>query len=224
MIRLLLIALALPYTATAAEIVVAPYTDRPLDFRLHFTQASLDLDYGGARIDTTVERIGVAWRERYGRNLQLGLFGGYAYLTQGNNAATAGRELDGYHAGFSLDLELFTIERATLFLAAAWLYQKVDDDDGAQRVVISWNEPSARIGVSGLLGGAVRAYGGARYGSIDGQQRLRGTINETRAIGQTDRSGGFVGLELNLEREGYVGVVAESGPDRHTSVYFGRRF
>lgn len=222
--RLLLIALALPWAAAADENAVSLYAERPLDFSLHFSQASLDLDDGNTRIDTTVERIGVAWRERYGERLQLGLFGGYAFLTQDNSPATAGRELDGYHAGFSLDLDLLTTEHVTLFLAAAWLYQRVDDGDDSQRVIISWNEPGVRLGARGLLGAGVRAYGGVRYADIDGRQRLSGTLNETRDIEQTDRTGGFFGLELLLEGDGYVGLAAESGPDREVSLYFGRRF
>ncbi len=221
--NLLLIALALPATAKAVESTAGLHPERPLDFSLYLLQARTDLDYGAARVDTTVDRLGIAWRERYGQRLHLGLFGGYAFLTQHNNAATAGRELNGYHAGFSFDLDLLASERAALFLAAAWLYQKVDDDDGAQRVVISWNEPSVRIGTSGLLGG-VRAYGGVRYGRIDGQQRLRGALDETRSVEKTNQTGAFFGLELNLERDGYVGVAGESGPDRRVSLYFGRRF
>jgi hypothetical protein len=64
-----------------------------------------------------------------------------------------------------------------------------------------------------------------RYGIIDGRQRVSGTVNETRPIEQTDRTGGMAGLELVLDTEGgYAGVVAESGPDRSVGVYFGRRF
>lgn len=221
--RLLLMALALPGLAGAADNGLALYSERPLDFSLRFSQASLDLDDGTARRDTSVDRITLAWRERYGERLQLGLLGGWSFLTQGNNPVTAGRELDGYHAGVSLDLDLYSAQRATLFLAAAWLYQRVDDESDSQRVVISWNEPSVRVGISGWVGGGVRAYGGARYGGIDGEQRLSGTLNETRAIAQVGRTGGFAGLELALERDGYVGVAA-SGPERRVSLYFGRRF
>ena len=221
--RLVLVAALYAAPASAdSEMRLTP--ERPLDFSLRISQHSLDLDYGGPVVDTTVDRIGVAWRERFGPALQLGLLGGYSFLTQGNNAVTAGRELSGYHAGFSLDLDLPASERLGVFLGATWLYQKVDDDDGAQRIVISWSEPSVRFGVSGLLAGRLRAYGGVRYGAIDGQQRLSGALNETRDIEQTDRTGAFAGLALLLEDDGYVGVTAESGIDRTAAVYFGRRF
>lgn len=222
--RWLLLALLLPALGAAGDRGATPYSDRPLDFSLHFSQADLDLDYGGTHVDTSVDRVGIVWRERYGERLQLALLGGYSFLTQGNNAPTAGRELEGYHAGVSLDLDLAVLSRATVFLHAVWLYQNVDDETGGQRVNISWSEPSLRFGASGALPGGVRVYGGVRYGRIDGRQRLSGTLNETRNIEETDRDGGFLGLELALDGDGYVGAIAESGMDRRAGLYFGRRF
>lgn len=199
-------------------------TDRPPDFSFSLSHHTMDLDYGGSRIDTTVDRIGVAWRERFGERLQLGLAGGYSFLTQSNNPPLAGRELSGYHAGMLLDLDLLSYERGGVSLHGAWLYQKMDDDNGMQQVVISWREPSASLRATARIGDALLVYGGARYGVIDGTQRLTGTINETRKISQTDRVGGFVGVQLNLEDNGYIGAAAAAGFDRYTGVYFGRRF
>lgn len=222
--RWLLLVLLLPGGVPATERYGGFYSDRPLDFSLHFSEANLDLDYGDGRVDTTVDRIGIVWRERYGKRLQLALLGGYTYLTQGNNPPTAGRELDGYHIGVSLDVDLAVLRRATMFLNAAWLYEKADDGSTGQDSVISWNAPSLRLGVRVPLGAGLQAYGGTRYGYIDGRQRLSGTVNETRDIEETDRAGAFVGLELVLDGDGYVGLVAESGVDRRAGLYFGRRF
>jgi hypothetical protein len=201
-----------------------PYSDRPLDFALTLSTRSYDLDYGGSNVDTSVDRVTASWRERYGPYLQLGFLGGPAYLTQTNNAATSGRELNGYHVGLSLDIDLLRRERVDVFFSAAWLYQKLDHADGSQRVVITTHEPSARLGAGLLLAKPVRAYGGARYGSIRGEQRQSGTINETRTVRESQQAGGFAGLELLLDRDGYVGLYAESGIDRSVGIYFGRHF
>lgn len=218
----------LPLLATLCAAAAAAdepwiYPERPLDFSLTFSQHALDLDYGAGIVDTSVDRIGVSWRERYGERVELGLVLGYSFLTQGNNIVTAGRELDGYHAGITLDVDLLRTERTLVFAGASWLYQDVDDDDGAQHVEITWREPSVRLGISGSVG-AVRAYGGVRYADIDGRQRLSGTLNETRDIEETDSSGAFAGLELALDDDGYIGIMGQSGPDRIAGLYFGRRF
>lgn len=218
------LALWLLLGATAAAADGGRYADRPPDFSLTLSHHRLDLDYGGPRIDTSVDRIGIAWRERFGERLQLGLAGGYSFLTQSNNPPLAGRELSGYHAGLLLDLDLITYERGGVSLHGAWFYQKMDDDDGIQQIVISWREPSVSLRATARIGDALVVYGGPRYGVIDGTQRLTGTVNETRKITQTDRVGGLVGVKLNLEDNGYIGAMAATGPDRYTGVYFGRRF
>lgn len=201
-----------------------PYTDRPLDFSVRFSQHDLDLDYGSARIDTSVDRIGIGWRERYGDRLQLGLIAGWTDLTQTNNPVSAGRELEGYHAGVSLDFDLLRFERVTVFVQGAFLYQRVDDDTSTQRIVIAWREPSAQLGAAANLGGGLSVYGGVRYGRIDGEQRSSGTLNETREIEESERGGAVAGLELRVEGDGYIGFSAASGTDQTFALYFGRRF
>lgn len=200
------------------------YTERPLDFSLGFEHRTLALDYGGATVDTAIDRIGVVWRERFGDRLDFGLIGGYSYLTQTNNAATAGIELNGYHAGVSFDLDLLAYETTKLTVQGMWVYQRLDHDDGSEQVVISWRQAEARLVAATAIGGGVNVYGGLRYGAIDGEQRLSGTVNETRTIQGVDRTGGVVGLELRLERNGYVGISAASGVDRGVNLYFGRVF
>lgn len=221
--RLALI-LALLAAPVGADDRMHPYSDRPLDFALTLSNRSYDLNYGDSKVDTSVDRITASWRERYGEHLQLGLFGGPAYLTQTNNSATSGRQLNGYHAGISLDLDLMRTQWVDAFFSAVWLYQKVDHDDGAQQVVIATREPSARLGAGVSIAPNVRAYGGVRYGSIRGEQRVSGTLNETRTVRESEQAGGFVGLELTLDRDGYVGLAGESGIDRGVRISFGRRF
>lgn len=218
---LALLACAAP--VSAQDWRAAAYADLPLDFSVRFARDELDLVGNGAG-DTTIDRVGIAWRERYGDRIELGLFLDYAALTQENNPVTAGRELTGYHAGVSLDADLLRLGRAALFLRAGLGYLRVDDDTPTQSIVLSWTQPTLRIGARGPIAGGLRAYGGVRYGTIDGEERLSGATNATTSLEEDDRVGGFAGLELALERGGYVGVSAETGPDRSVGIYFGRAF
>lgn len=222
--RRLVLMVALFAAPVGADDRMHPYSDRPLDFALTLSTGSFDLDYGDAKVDTSVDRITASWRERFGEHLQLGFFGGPAYLTQTNNILTAGRQLNGYHAGISLDIDLVRTSWVDSFFSAVWLYQQVDDDDGMRRVVIATREPSARLGAGVSIAPDVRAYGGVRYGSIRGEQRVSGTLSETRTVRESQQAGGFVGLELTVDRDGYVGLAGESGIDRTVKIYFGRRF
>lgn len=210
--------------SVAAEDRRDVYPARPLDFSLRFSHHHGSLDDNGVKIDNSVDRVSLVWRERFGERLQLGLAGGYAWLTQRNNAATAGRELNGYHAGFLFDLDLFRGRRVDAFLSGGWLYQNVSHDDGSEKVVIATREPSARLGAGLALDPNLRVYGGLRYGRIDGEQRRRGTVDETRTFTETRKTGGFAGLQLKLEGNGYVGLAIAAGSDRNVALYFGRRF
>ena len=82
-----------------------------------------------------------------GKRVTLGMYGGYAWLTQTNNPVTAGIELDGFHAGFSLHGVLLEGQRASLYGALDYTYQKVDHKSDAQSVVIDWAQPQAQLGV-----------------------------------------------------------------------------
>lgn len=219
-----LFVVALYLAITGPALAETPWTDRPLDFALHLSQTKLSLEYPGAgEIDTKVQRIGISWRERYGERLQLGLIGGGAYLTQSNNAATAGIEPNGYHTGLSLDIELYRSARFRADFRTQYLYQRVDHES-ANKIVIAWNELTAQATAAALVGGGLWAELGTRYGGIDGEQRLSGTINETRPIERNARAGAIVGLRLDVERDGYVGIRGVTGMDRGVALYFGRRF
>lgn len=212
-------------TASAcADDTALRHYDRPLDFSLALIHGTSDLDYGNTAVDTSFDRITLAWRERYGERLQLGLLGGPTRLTQSNNPATSGRELAGYHAGVSLDVDLARTNRFDAFFSANWIYQQVDDSNGTQKVVVNTREPNAQLGAGLTVGAGGRFYGGVRYSAINGEQRLSGTIDETRTIKETRRSGGFAGFEQTLEEDGYIGLAAQTGSNRTVSIYFGRHF
>ena len=212
------------YAGSAIAADGSPFSDRPLDFSLRVVDTELALDYGGTNVDTTLQRISIGWRERYGERLQLGLVGGPSYLTQRNNAATAGLELNGYHAAVSLDIGLYASPGARVDFNATYLYQRVDHDNAGQKVVIDWREPSAQLSAGAGLGAGLWVYAGARYGRIDGEQRRSGVQNETRTIARNAPAGALIGLELRLEHDGYIGLTGVSGVDRGVALYFGRRY
>ena len=195
-----------------------------LDFSLRFARTKTPLDYANRTHDTTSRWLGVSLREKAGKRVTLGMYGGYAWLTQTNNPVTAGLELDGYHAGFSLHAILLAGQRASLYGALEYSYQKVDHKTDVQTVVIDWAQPQAQLGVMLALAQKWRLYGGESYGMIDGEERASGSINHTLSFERGARSGGFVGLDLNVESDGYIGIEAQSGLMRGGEIYFKRRF
>ncbi len=213
-----------PVLAQATGPLVPNDRDAGPDLSLRFARAKMPLDYDGRAYDTNSRWIGLSLREKAGRYVTLGMYGGYAYVTQTGNPVTAGIELDGFHAGFSLHGVLFENRRATLFYAFDYTYQKVDHKNDTQTVVIDWSQPQALFGAIIPLAPNFRFYGGGSYGRIDGEERASGTINRTTDIGRAARGGGFLGLDLATDPDGYVGVELRHGVTRGGEIYFKRRY
>ena len=221
----LLLIFILPAPAEAAgPLVPADNNSSTLDFSLRFARTKMPLDYAGRTQDSTSSWLGVSLREQASKRVTLGMYGGYAWLTQTNNPVTAGIELDGYHAGFSLHGVLLEGQRASLYGALDYGYQKADHKGDAQTVVIDWTQSQAQLGVMLALAERWRLYGGGSYGKIDGEERASGSVNHTLAFERGARSGGFLGLDLNVETDGYIGIEARSGLMRGGEIYFKRRF
>lgn len=221
----MLLIFAMPALAKAAgPLVPADNSGSTLDFSLRFARAKMPLEYAGRTHDTTSRWFGFSLREQVSKRVTLGMYGGYAWLTQSSNPVTAGIELDGFHAGFSLHGVLLEGQRTSLYGTLDYGYQKVDHKDDSQTVVIDWAQPQAQLGVMLTLARHWRLYGGGSYGKIDGEERASGTVNHTLDFTRGAQSGGFLGLDLNVETDGYVGVELRSGLMRGGEIYFKRRF
>lgn len=222
--RLLALMALVTAGAAWADDPLPPAGDKALDFSLRFAHTTTDFYYDGSPVNTTVKWIGVSWREPLGARLYLGAFGGYSFLTQTNNALLAGAEADGYHAGVALHLVVYRGERLTLFATAGTVYQNVEFQGVTQTVELEWYQPGAELGGALALGGGVRVYGGGNYGFVSGQERAHGTIERTTNFERDARGGGFVGLDLDVDRDGYVGFETRTGVNRGSTIYFKRLF
>ncbi len=220
----LLLIFILPTLSEAAGPLAPQDNNSALDFSLRLARSKIPLDYGNRANDTTSRWLGASLREKAGKRVTLGMYGGYAWLTQNINPVTAGIELDGYHAGFSLHAVLLEGRHASLYGALDYTYQKVDHKSDAQTVVIDWAQPQAQLGVMLTLTQKWRLYGGGSYGKIDGEERASGSVNHTLTFERGAQSGGFLGLDLNVETDGYIGIEARSGLMRGAEIYFKRRY
>jgi hypothetical protein len=91
-------------------------------------------------------------------------------------------------------------------------------------VVIDWSESQAQLGAMVTLNRRFRMYGGGNYGYIDGEERASGAIDRTTNFERSARAGGFLGLDLNVDADGYVGVEAKTGLTRSAEIYFKRSY
>jgi len=219
------LALALPTFAHAAGPPPGATDNRTLDFAVEFANSKSVFHYkDGTSADTTLRSLGVTWYERMSPRVELGLYGGHAFLAQTGNVTTAGIEPDGYYAGIGVRAVLAQTRPLQLFFHATYSYQRVSKNDSLQSVTLSWDQPQAQLGVAFAPVGPLRAYGGISWGRIDGQERATGTTTRTINFETRRHSGGFAGLDFAVEQDGYVGMEAHAGLDRGAEIYFKKRF
>ena len=196
--------------------------NRNLDFGLRFASHRNSLDYDGISRDTTVKWISAGWREPFGP-VQLGLRLGYTFLTQTGNPATQGLELDGYHAGISLALDIARYRQGRIFFSADYVYQEVKHEGATQTVEMSWHDPRVNVGLHHGLGRQVFLLVGGSYGRTSGTERVENSAITTRHFSRND-GGAFLGLDITDNNRGTVGFVMRTGLDRGGSIYFKRLF
>jgi hypothetical protein len=217
--------LFMPGVVQAARPLIPDERDQTLDFSLYFMSSKAPFDYSdGNTYDTTSHMIGAEFREKVAKHLMLGMHGGYTWVTQSGNPLTSGIELGGYHAGLSLYGTIFESKRASLYYVFDYTYQQADNNDNNQSVTIEWSEPQALLGASILAGKRMRLYGGGGYGRIDGEERANGDVNHTTDFSRSARALGFLGLDLNLGPNGYIGVEAGAGLNRSAQIYFKQNY
>jgi hypothetical protein len=193
------------------------------EFTLQGGRADMTFDYSGTKVDTRVDMASLVLRQRIAEQIHLGVFGGWTALSQNANPATAGFKPQGYHAGISLDANFITHERWSAFGGAGYTYQRVEDDDAGQTVRLNWDEWRAYLGGSYGLG-AARFYGGINYGVADGTQRTTGAIDTTAGFETSGKAGGFLGVDLRVDQDDYIGVEGRSGLDEGWLLYFRHRY
>jgi len=217
--------LCTPGLAQAATPLMTDEPDRTMDFSLYFTRSKAPFDYSdGHTYDTTSRWIGLEFREKVAPSLMLGMHGGYTFVTQTANPLTSGMELNGYHFGLSLYGAFFESGRASLYYAFDYTYQQVENSNDSQSVTIEWSEPTAQLGASIMLSSQLRLYGGGGYGRINGEERASGDVSHTTDFSRSARALGFLGLDLNLGPNGYIGVEAGTGLTQSAEIYFKRSY
>jgi hypothetical protein len=162
-------------------------------------------------------------RQRVAEQIHLGALGSGTALTQNDNPAAAGLKPKGYRAGIALDVDIVTHERWSAFGSVAYTYQPVEDDDVRQAARLAWNEWRALLGGSVGLGVA-RFHGGASYGAVDGTRRITGAADDTARFEISGEASGFVGVDLRVDQDDYIGVEGRTGSDEGWLLYFRHRF
>jgi len=213
-------ALLLPAAAAAQGFVDNP----PLDFALHLERYDTTLSGGRDRIDLTVKRAGISTYGNDDPTLQPGLLLGYATLDSGDASFSSSSQPEGFYVGPALRSEFFANRHLTASVTGSYLYQRVRDETGGRQQTLEWQQWRLALATHWRLSTRVALLASGHYGAIDSQQRLEGTVNQSRSLTRGPGAGGRAGLEFQVDGNGRIGVAAERGEFDGLDIYFQRQF
>lgn len=195
-----------------------------VDFGLHLSRLDTPLHDGQQVINTIVKQLGIASFDMRQQTLRPGLAVGYAYLSDSNQAVTAGMELEGFYIAPALRGVLIDGRRGSVTLTATYLYQRVKDSNATQDVTLEWQQPQLDLDVKYQIARQMNLLLGGRYGRIDADEKVSGAVNQTLTLKSGPTLGYRAGLEFDLGGEGQVGLLLHRAMGDGLEIYFQSQF
>lgn len=171
-----------------------------------------------------LSRLGIAYAERFGDGLSVGLLGGYLSASQRGQALTGGMRFTGNYAGIGMRGLLAPADRIRVGLSAQFLYHWMDDSRDGQRIQLDWAQVDLAATLQVRLAGAVSVYAGPVYSAIRVEERARGTVDSTVEFEGRRDVGAIGGLFFEVEEQGRIGLEVRRGPMDGLAISFQRRF
>ena len=219
----LILATALAASTAANADEAGWFPDHPGDFAVRFVQYNIPLSDKTDQFDSTVKQISFGFNGAFGKRVKAGLFGGYSYLSQDDNVATRGEQLDGWHAGMLFDVAVYQADRFGLNAGTRYMYQRVDEDNSPTQVEYTWSETSIYLAANARVGSSLVFFGGINQVSANGEQRIDGPVPDTTNF-DNSKAGAFIGVDFEIEPRGHIGVMAETGLRTGGQIYFMHRY
>lgn len=209
--------------AVAADIAIG-IPPGGLGVDLHLARDEYDLADGGLTTVTRLSRAGITLSETAGDGLSIGLLLGYASASQRGQPLTAGMRFTGNYLGVDLHGTIPLGGRMRVGLGGQFLYHWLRDRIDGQKVELEWAQADATLTLQVDLTPALTAYAGPLWSTVDVDQQASGAVNETLALVNERSSGGVVGLLLEVDWQGWIGVEMRRGPYDGVALSFQRRF
>lgn len=205
-----------------AEARYADYASTPIDFIFSLSNADLTLSTPNTEYPASLEKISISVFNTLDPQFQLGFLAGQSYLSLGNDAATAGMHLSGYHAGLAVRGNYGS--NPQIKLQISYLYQETKDTLETQSATLSWHELSADASVKLNIGQRLGIILGGSYSDLKAQRRATGDINETVKLSLDPGAQSRLALELRTPPNGRVNLVFHRGAYEGVTLNFARQF
>jgi len=217
----LLACAVLPIFTTIAEAAYYPDFRKPFDFSLLLTNNKLDLQTGSNEYDVSLDRISIEIFTLIEPQTQFGFISGSSYLSLDNDPVSAGKSLNGYHAG--LAIRSFLGHNPQIGFHANYIYQETKNETVGQTVTLDWHEWAAGVFGKVPLGQQWELSVGWTYHDVDVRHRATGNTNQTQNLKLAGSQGRLEAAWLD-HSDGRVSLAIQRGSYQQIEIRFLRKF
>lgn len=221
--NLLIYSLIVVSSMTVHDVVTAQQTDYT-QAALHIQVVDIDLDVEGSIRTTQFDSLELELSEQLAQDLDGILHFGYLDISQNSNPIFAGTNTTGGYLGFGLRWQLITNQRFKLSSRLDYRYAFTDTSVDDQRVEWSWHQTSLGIHSRTYFSKSFSLGLGASAISINGVEKASGTVNQNLDFKAKDSLTGHIGLQLELDQDGQIGMELKIGSSQGGRITFQRSF
>lgn len=205
----------LPLVSNAAS-------SEPFGFALTLERYEIQFAVPDRAVNSVSEKAGITLWEPAQPELLLGLTLGQLFLTQTDYPTVAGRDFNGYFVDLTATRVFAEFGPMKYSGEVAYGYQQVADTNSDNSV--RWHTLRFSGGTRVQVGDVVALTAAATYGTLRGVENTASPSQRTVKFEETKNLGVSTGVELNVDRGGYVGLSVEAGARHGLSLNFARRY
>lgn len=189
---------------------------------IRFQRYQTDFAIGGGTYNTTVDELGLAFRQYFGRAFSLAMEVGYANLSMSGNPAALNLSPHGYYGRLTARYQWWLSGHFGLDFIGTGGYHRVHDSAGANNVVDRWWSYSAAIGPRFRLHW-FNVAAGLIYRHASGDEEASFPAGK-RSLGFARTTNPYLDFDFMVTPHGTFGVHFEGGARQSAALVFGYRF
>lgn len=157
--------------------------------------------------------------------LQIGLAGGYSFVSQQIPGDAQSIDLGGAYIGILARAELFRSGPLTGKLNLAYTYQASDGNNGDQSAKLRWNHARGEFVLDYRLSEFFSLTLGGIYGNINAKLTVSDEDgSQSFSLQSESNTAGQVGLKYHIPYDQYVGIQYQTGYNDEFLIQFQRTF
>jgi len=198
--------------------------ERGLDFSMVVSSSKTRWLYDHVERETRIKRLAATWLRPLGPSLRGGLRIAYLDMSQAGHPQAVGLNTTGTALGIELQQQLVKAAVVQLALRFAYDYARSEHASGEDRIENDWTTTTLGLDMIVAPRQTVSVLAGSSWVSVDGEERLSGSVNQVTAFEEDDAVGYYAGLSIKTDKSGRIGLRWYGGQSEGLFLNFSRRY